>query len=380
VTFNNNQWFRWLPAFILAVLLIIFYKTLDSFSQITQWIGDFLGTISPFLFGILIVYILYIPCERLERLYRKYAGSFIAKKARGLSVISVYLILLLAIVLIGTFAMPILIKNLIEFARSLPAYYKHIMEKFPGGAFLSNFDMSNLHRLLDPIRLEQLGKSIMVFTSGIFRVVIGLVISIYILIDRDNIAGFFNKLSYVTLHGKKRDQCMKYLHQINKVIFAFLLGKSIDSIINTAAVTTILLILDVKYAFLFGIICGIANFIPYMGSLMAVAFVSIMVLITGGPAKAITAMIILAIFQQIDGNFIEPKIMGKTLKINPLLIIFSVIAGGAYFGVVGMFLAVPIVTILKQILLEYIDSREALIKNNSAETDVLQEAEIPENQ
>ena len=355
---NDNRWFKWLPAFIFAVLLIVFYKTLDSFGQIKHWIGDFLGMLSPFLFGILIVYILYIPCEKLEHLYKKSPKNIIAKKAKVLSVLSVYAALLLIIVLVVTFALPILIKNLLEFTGSLPAHYKSIIEKYPDNVFLSNFDISRLIQLLDPIKLEQLGKSIMVFTSGIFKAVIGLVVSLYILIDRDNIVEFFNKLSNVFLKDKNREQFIKYLRRVNKVVFAFLLGKSIDSAINTLVVTTILLILNVKYAFLFGMICGIANFIPYLGSLVAVAFVSFVTLLTGGSAKAITTLIVLIIFQQIDGNFIEPKIMGKTLKINPLLIIFAVLAGGAYFGVIGMFLAVPIVTILKQILLEYLDSRE----------------------
>ena len=365
---NDNRWFRLLPAFIFAALLIIIYKTLDSFGQITHWIGEFFGMLSPFLFGILVVYVLYIPCEKLERLYGKSQRGFIVKKARLLSVLSVYSALLLAVVLIVTFAIPVLIRNLIEFTSSLPAYYKHIMEKYPNSAFLSSFDLPSLIQLADPIKLEQLGKSIMAFTSGIFKAVIGLVVSLYILLDRDNIADFFNKLSYVILKEKNREQFIKYLRQINKVVFAFLLGKSIDSVINTVVVTTVLLILNVKYAFLLGIICGIANFIPYLGSLAAVSFISVVTLVTGGPAKAITTMIVLIIFQQIDGSFIEPKIMGKTLKINPLLIIFAVLAGGAYFGVVGMFLAVPIVTILKQILLEYMDSRE--IKNNSTKADI----------
>ena len=363
---NDNRWLKLLPAFIFAVLLIVLYKTLDSFGPITQWIGGFLKMLAPFLFGILVVYVLYIPCEKLEHLYIKSKRSFIVKKARVWSVLSVYAALLLAVVLIVTFAMPVLIKNLIEFTGSIPVHYKHIMEKYPDSVFLSSFDMSSLIQLFDPIKIEQLGKSIMAFTSGIFKAIIGLVVSLYILIDRDNIADFFNKLSLVFLKEKNREQFIKYLRRINKVVFAFLLGKSIDSAINTVAVTAILLILNVKYAFLFGMICGIANFIPYLGSLAAVAFTSIVTLLTGGSAKAITTMASLIIFQQIDGNFIEPKIMGKTLKINPLLIIFAVLAGGAYFGVVGMFLAVPIVTILKQILLEYLDSRGI----NSIKTDM----------
>jgi len=360
---NNNQRLKWLPAFIFAVSLIILYKTLDNFGEIIEGICNFFRIFSPFLFGILIVCFLYIPCEKLERLYKKSKRNFIAKKARGLSVFSVYSALALIVALVVTFVLPILIKSLIEFAGSIPVYYKHIMDKFPNNAILKNFDLSDLTRLLDPNKLEQLRKSIMIFTSGVFNVIMGLVVSIYILLDRGNIIDFFNRISGVIFKEKTRNQLEKYLHQINKVIFAFISGKSIDSVVNAVVVTIILLILNVKYAFLLGLICGIANFIPYLGSLMAVVFVSVITLLTGGTAKAIATLISLIIFQQIDGNFIEPKIMGRTLRINPLLVIFSVITGGAYFGVIGMFLAVPVVTLLKQVLLEYIDSRDA--KNNA---------------
>ena len=364
---NDNKWSKWLPPFIFAVILIVLYKTLDSFSDIKESISGFLRTVSPFLIAILIVYFLYIPCEKLEKLYVKSKRSFIIKSARGLSILSVYSILILMVVFVVIFIIPILIKSLIEFAGSVPLYYNNIMDKFPNNdiinGIISNFDASSFSNLLDPMRLAQLGRSIMAFTSGIFSTVISLVVSLYILIDRDNIIAFFSKASNALFKENARNQLKKYMQLVNKVLFAFILGKSIDSLINAVVVTTILLVLQVKHALLLGIICGIANFIPYLGSLVAVIFVIVVTFITGGMTQAIPTLISLLIFQQLDGNVIEPKIMGKTLKINPLLIIFSVIASGAYFGIVGMFLAVPVVTILKQIFMEYIDSRD--VKNNS---------------
>ena len=363
---NNNQWARWLPAFIFVALLIVLYKALDNFVEISNWLGRLLGILAPFLFGILIVYFLYIPCEKLENLYKKSKRSFVTEKARGLSVLSVYSILMLAVIMSMTFIMPALIKSLIEFANSIPTYYehmmsnyKHIMDKFTHNDILSRYDIANINQFLNPAKLEQLSKGIMGFTTGVFKAVMGVVVSVYILLDRENISSSFDKISSAFFRKKTQFRLKKYLHQINKVVFAFILGKSIDSVINAVVVTSVLLIFDVKYAFLLGIICGIANFIPYLGSLIAVIFVSLITLITGGLAKAITILIVLIIFQQMDGNLIEPKIMGKTLKINPLLVIFSVIVGGAYFGIIGMFLAVPVVTVLKQVLLEYIDYRRA---------------------
>jgi predicted PurR-regulated permease PerM len=124
------------------------------------------------------------------------------------------------------------------------------------------------------------------------------------------------------------------------------------------SVMSILFIFQVPYAFLLGFMAGIFNFIPYLGSLIAVSFISVIALITCKFNVAVPVIIALLIFQQLDANFIEPRIMKTSLKISPILVIVSVIAGGAYFGPAGMFLAVPLVCVVKQIVLEYIDHAE----------------------
>ena len=107
----------------------------------------------------------------------------------------------------------------------------------------------------------------------------------------------------------------------------------------------------------FSFIIGLFNMIPYIGAIVAVAFGILVTFITGGFGKALVMAIVVIILQQIDANIINPKIIGKSLKISPLLVIFAVTVGGAYFGILGMFLAVPVVTVIKMIIENYIDYR-----------------------
>ena len=95
--------------------------------------------------------------------------------------------------------------------------------------------------------------------------------------------------------------------------------------------------------------------IPYFGAIIATAIAAIITLITGGLSQAIWMLIVVIILQQIDANIINPKIVGKSLKMSPLLVIFAVTVGGAFFGVLGMFLAVPIIAIIKLLVEDYID-------------------------
>ena len=120
-------------------------------------------------------------------------------------------------------------------------------------------------------------------------------------------------------------------------------------------------ILGVKYWVLLGFMIGLFNIIPYFGAIVAVVIASIITIFTGGFAKAIWMVIVVVILQQIDANIINPKITGNSLKISPLLVIFAVTVGGAYFGVLGMFLAVPIIAVLKLLIEDYIKSGEKQI-------------------
>jgi len=126
-------------------------------------------------------------------------------------------------------------------------------------------------------------------------------------------------------------------------------------------------VLKVKYAVLLGFMIGLFNLIPYLGAIVAVAIAIIITLLTGGISKAIWMAAIVIIIQQIDANIINPKITGTSLKISPILIIFSVTIIGAYFGVIGMFLAVPIVAIIKLMISDYIKYKEEVKENKLGE-------------
>ena len=197
------------------------------------------------------------------------------------------------------------------------------------------------------------------FAGGVFSLIMGLVISLYILLDRERIGNFFIRLNAAVFKREKRKNAViKYLSQINRVLFTFIASKGIDSLINFAVATTVLLIFGVPYALLLGLIAGAFNFIPYIGSIISAFIISAIALITTDLRTGLYVMICLLIFNQLDGNYIEPRIMKSSLKVSPILVIIAVVIGGAYFNIVGMFLAVPVAVIIKQILNEYITSAE----------------------
>jgi len=368
---NSFERAKWIPICIIAVLLMIIYKTLDNFSQITSAISGFVGVISPLIYGILFAYFFYIPHQKIEKLYKKSKFRFIAKRARIFSTLSIFLLLILLIVLIIIIFLPILIANIIDLANSIPVYINSVLDYFddvPEDSIWASFNIAGflressgglVNQYINLSTIEQVARGIISFAGEIFSLLLGLIVSLYLLLERGRIIEFVKRASSVLIKSEKlRDRLQRYVNHINKVLFSFIASKGLDSIINIVAVTVILLIFNVPHAFLLGIIAGLFNFIPYLGSLIAVILITLITVITGGLGKAIQVLIPLMVFQQLDGNFIEPRIMKSSLKISPILVIIAVVVGGAYFGVLGMFLAVPIAVIIKQLLLDYINNSE----------------------
>jgi len=368
---NSFERAKWIPVCIITILLMIIYKTLDNFSQITTSVGRFFRVISPLLYGVLFAYFLYAPHRMIEKLYRKSKLSFFSKRARGFSTLTIFLLLILVIASIVIFVLPIMITSVIDLTGSIPTYLSSILDyldNVPDNSIWASLNLAGIlgeysggfvNQFIDLARIEQIARGFISLAGEVMQLLLGLIISVYMLLEREQIIGFFKSLSTVLFKNEKvRNKVNKYLNQVNKVLFTFIASKGLDSVINLVTVTAMLLIFNVPYAFLLGLIAGLFNFIPYLGSLAAVILISVITLITGGAGKAVEVLIPLLIFQQLDANFIEPRIMKSSLKISPILVIIAIVVGGAYFGIVGMFLAVPIVAIIKQVLIEYVSSSE----------------------
>ena len=213
----------------------------------------------------------------------------------------------------------------------------------------------DLMQYLNPERITGYVKSVVGVATGLFDVFVTVVASAYLLLERGKILEYIKKIGYAILKEETCERIGEYCNTTNKVFFRFISSQLIDSILVGIVVTIAMSIIGVKYSILLGFIIGLFNLIPYFGAIVAVAISILITLVTGGLSQAIVMALVVIILQQIDANIINPKIIGTSLQISPLLVILSVTVGGGYFGVLGMFLAVPAVTVLKLILDDYLD-------------------------
>lgn len=371
---------KWMYWFSLVFSLIIVYKILDSFTSIESWFSNLLTLLTPFIVGIIIAYILYIPCRNLENFYNRF--KYTKKRARGLSVLTVYIIALFIIVMAFRFIIPIAIDSFQDLIGNLQNYYRDIRNtvmSLPEDSIFKSENVINVINSLSNFNLEEYvnlnkiteyAQSVLNFASGLFNVFVSIVVSVYILLERKEIVNFFKKLTGSMFSEKTYKNIGKYFRNGNEIFGRFLSSQFLDAIVVAILASVAMSIMKVKYAVLLGIFIGLFNLIPYFGAIIAVVVSIIVTILTGGLSKAIEMGIVVIILQQVDANIINPKIVGESLKMSPLLVIFSVTIGGAYFGVIGMFLAVPIAALLKLVVCDFIDynyKRKRIAENKNVD-------------
>lgn len=367
---EKKVWTKWFYWFTFATAIILIYKTLDNFNEIGNWFKNFLHIVMPFIIGIIIAYILYTPARNVERLLQKAKKvKFLQNKARSISVIIVYIIALLILVLIINYLIPIVSASIVDFVNHFQDYYNIINDKInslPDDSILrseavtnavSQLGSVNISEYVNVQKLTEYAQGALSVAAGIFNFFVSIIVSAYLLLERGEILKFLRKLSNAIFEENVCKNVAKYFHNTNEIFLKFLASQLLDAIVVGILTSIAMKILGVKYAVLLGIMIGLFNMIPYFGAIIAVIIAAIITFITGGFSQAAWMIVIVTILQQIDANIINPKIVGESLKISPLLVIFAVTIGGAYFGVLGMFLAVPVVAVIKVLIGDFIEFR-----------------------
>ena len=376
----KNHGKKWLYWFVLAVAIIIVYKALDNFGDVMGTVMKFFDIITPFLAGIFISYLLYMPCRKIEETYKKSKIKLIAKKSRALGILTVYLIILLLLIILINFILPVVFESVVDLINNIQTYYEITINKYhdlPNDNILKSDMVNDVMRTIQNIDIKQYFKldKIMAYVvsaisavTGLFDVFVAVIVSIYILAERAQILAFLKKVTEAIFKERTYKNIDKYFNHSNEIFFKFIASQFLDAIIVGIMVTIAMTIMGVKYAPLLGFLIGLFNMIPYIGAIIAVVLSAIITLITGGLSQTIWMLLVVIVLQQIDANIINPKIIGQSLKISPLLVIFSITVGGAYFGIVGMFLAVPAIAVIRILIEDYINYK---ISSKKKENDQL---------
>ena len=346
---------------ILVVLLLIIgaYYGIKLIKEvrILPFIFTVLKILAPLFIGIVIAW-LFDPFVK-----------FLNKKGlkRGLAATIAYVVFLGIIILIIIALIPVLSEQINDFAtstipkllESVTGWIDDIFSKLDSTASFDAMAVkseifkkieliaTNLTSSLPEI-IVNLGKSLF---SGIGTFAIGLIIGFYLLLDYDKHVDTL----YTLIPKRHREETKKCLTAINKPLKRFVNGALIDCTVIFVVTAIGFSIIGLKAPLLFAVFCAITNVIPYAGPYIGGA-PAVLVGLTQSPTIGIAILIFIIVVQAVEGNLLQPYIMSKTTKLNPVTIILGLLIFGYFFGIIGMVLSTPIIGAIKE-LINYFDEK-----------------------
>lgn len=357
----------WLPLFLFAVAIIIFYKVVDRLPQVFSAILDVLGVISPFIGGLIIAFVLYKPVFKLEKLLLKSKKTFFKNHARGISVLGSYCSLILILTLILYLLLPRIFSSAMSLVQNLPTYYNSAVEYvktlsgedgkifgFDVNKILSSLSVSNILSYFDLSAVGKYAGEIFSATGTIIDVFMAFVVSVYVLLGRNHLVKVARKILSMVLTKEKVQKLGRYSIRISDIFYSYIYSQLIDAVIVCVLCFIIFSIIGIPYGSLLAILMGLCNMIPYFGAIIGGGVTVIVTLITSGNfLKAIIVLACIIVVQQVDANLLQPKIVADSVGLKPIYVLLAIMIGSGLFGFVGMLICVPVMAVIRMIIVDY---------------------------
>lgn len=368
-------------TFIVAASIILFYLGISQIGAVTSYIDKIFIILQPFIIGFAIAYLLGFLLKVYERNLKKIKTyrNLKLKYQRIISLILTYLTAILLIVLFLQFVLPQLIESIVGLVNNIPTYISnlnkvsnYLFKKFDVKKEQMDIINEKLKDLIDTIinigtnLLPVIGNIIASFASSIWNIAIGAIVSIYLLIDKENMCAGVKKVVYAILPKKGAEKVILITHKSNETFGKFLSGKILDSAIIGILAYIVLKICNMPYTLLISVVIGITNIIPFFGPFIG-AVPSFIIILFVSPEKALWFLLIVFILQQVDGNIIGPKILGDSIGISAFWILFSIMVAGEILGFVGMVIGVPLFAVIYSLFKDFINEK---LKSKGLKTDI----------
>jgi len=355
---NRRYYMASFYTLIVAGLLITYWK---SFTHPTNF--TIMPLIWPFLIGLSLAYLLNFLLRLFERKIKR----------RALSLTLTYLTVLLLILAFVLLIAPQISKAMGHFIEEFPDFSEQITTQVE--TQLGNFDLTEDHVGTVGTYLDDLINRFVTFNQNIVprlienlviigetlkNIVLGIVLSIYILAKKKMLAHQFSKLITAVIRSDKEKVMQKWLTRANQIFGKFFVGMLLNSLIVGVATIVLLFVFRIPFAILVGFIVAVTNMIPIFGPFIGAIPSAIMIFFIS-PTKALVFVILILIIQQVDANIITPKILGEKIGIPPIWVLVAILVFGYFFGIIGMIIGVPITALLIEIAREIVNNRLARV-------------------
>ena len=362
---------------LLVLIAIVAYWSINNFTTIGILFSNVFGIIFPFVLGGCLAFILNLPMSFFENKIFKINSKKnnknkkvkYKKLKRIVSILFAIAVIILVLTIIINLILPELIKVINLLIGNIPYYAEEITKLIQnyGGNIPdlnkiieeANIDVNELRNQIIGQIPNLLTSSISIVTgifSGITTFIIAIIFAIYILMEKENLQEQISKIVYAYLSKEKADAVMNIGKVSNNTFKRFFTVQCLEaSILGTLCIIG-MLILKIPYAVPIGVLIGVTALIPIVGAFIGVIIGSVLI-VSIAPIKVITFVLFVLILQQIEGNLIYPRVVGSSVGLPGMWVLFAVSVGGSLGGIIGMLLGVPVATIIYTLLKNDVDKR-----------------------
>lgn len=362
-----------IKVLMIAGIIGFFYWGLENLSQISGWINNILGILTPVIIGIFIAFIVNVPMRSIEKnLFGGNNRGIVGKIKRPVSLLlSLGLVIVIVIVLLFI-VMPELARTIDIISQSVPGFIRRLqawsteaMTYFPewGMPVLNGIDwVSTGEKMLTILRDGLTGVLNSTFTiassvlSGVINFVLGFVLSIYILLQKEKLAEQFKKIMYAVFTEKKADRYLYIIRLTNVAFTNFFTGQCLEAVIIGVMFFVTMSLFKFPYALMISVIIMFTALIPVFGAFLG-GLISVFFIVVIAPMKAIWFLVLFLIIQQVEGNLIYPRVVGNSVGLPGIWVLLAVTLGGSLMGVVGMLVMVPICSVIYTLVREFVNRR-----------------------
>jgi predicted PurR-regulated permease PerM len=364
-----------LKLFTILLLIVVLQSFFQNTTELTRIFGTFINYFSPFIYGVFFAILLQPLSVFLENKL---------KISRVFALIGAVIIVFISIVILVASILPGLNDSFSEIFTKLPEYKEkmnilnnQIMDFLTEKKILNKNLLEGKDTLKTTVdsffkaNIGTLKKIAISFSSNILNIALflgklglGFILAIFLIIDKEYFQKLIFNIAYLIVGKEKATITVKFLDDVRKIFLNYLWGKTLSSFAVGIIVFIVMYLANVPYAGLISVMLGIGNMIPYVGATFAGIIGGILIMISD-PSKIWWLIIANILAQNIEGFYLAPKIIGKTVGLGSFWVLIGVMLGGAIMGPIGMIFGVPVVAVIKLIYTTFLKKKqnEIIVEN-----------------
>lgn len=369
----DKKYLHWgITGFLVLASAIIFYYLTFHTEKISGAFSHFMTVCAPIIMGLVIAYLITPVCSFFENvflfpLYKKFkmdTSTLKAKKRiRAFAVLLTYILTFYLLYIFFSIVLKEIIASIQSIILQFPLYVVTVerwankrLASYPEIEIIVNNMLDTysgeLNEWLNSTVLPQLNTivkevslSLLSVIKALWNLIIGFIISIYVLFSKERFAGQAKKIIYAFTTENRGNDIISDCRFANRTFGAYISGKIIDSIIIGFLCFILMNILSINYPVLISVIIGITNIIPFFGPFLGGVPCALLITVIS-PIAGLKFILLIILLQTFDGNVLGPKILGDSTGLSSFWVVFSITIFGAYWGILGMAIGVPIFALI----------------------------------